>query len=192
MKKLLSTLGKGYLGSYKRRKQKSFNYSLAHCLNTSRAMLKKSKYCILITNNEGQGPSARMVQPIIDLDTFVFWIGTNPTLRKVKEIQRNPNVTLAFSNNRENANLIVYGKASIESGMSERRNHWIPSWLLFYPDGPSGDDFILIRVEPTEIELMNFKRNVVPPEPFGLKPVRLKKTDEDWQVQEDKNQTNNS
>ncbi len=83
MKKLLSAMGKRYLGSYKRRKQKLFNGSLAYCLNTSRAMLKKSKYCILITN----------------------------------------------------------------------------------------------------IELMNFKRNVVPPEPFGLKPVRLKKTAEGWLVQ---------
>ena len=123
-----------------------------------------------------------MVQPVIDFETFEIWFGTNPSLRKVKEIEENPNVIIAFGNDKENANIIIYGKAQIVRDIKERRKHWIGSWLLFFPNGPKGDDFVSIRVEPSEIELMNFKRNIVP-EPFGLKPVRLINDLGNWSVQ---------
>ncbi|MCP4670322.1 MAG: pyridoxamine 5'-phosphate oxidase family protein [Desulfobacula sp.] len=145
-------------------------------------MLKQSKYCILITNNEKQCPSARMVQPIVDFNTFTIWLGTNPNLRKIKEIEKNPHVTLAFSNDKEHANLILYGKADIIHDIQKRKSHWIFSWRLFFPGGPCGDDFVSIRVEPLKMELMNFKKSVVP-EPFGLKPVKLIKSADKWQIQ---------
>lgn len=183
MKNLSENLKTKLINSYVRSKQRSFNSSLTHCLETARSMLKKSRYCVLITNNDAHCPSARTVQPICDLDTFVIWMGTNPSLRKIKEIQKNPYVTLSFSNDKEDANLIVYGKAVIERDVKEKSKHWIGSWLMFFPNGPSADDFVSIRVEPIEMELMNFKRNVVPPEPFGLKPVRILKSAGGWQIQ---------
>ena len=83
----LKRIGKIFLKYYKQRIQRNFNSSLEHSLDTARKMLKKSKYCFLISNSERNWPSARMVQPIVELDTFVIWFGTNPTLRKIKEIQ---------------------------------------------------------------------------------------------------------
>ena len=182
MKKFRRAIGRRILEYYKRSKQKSFNPSLNHCLNIARSMLKKSKYCFLITNSDRQWPSARMVQPIIDFDTFIIWFGTNPTLRKIKEIEKNPYVTLAFGDDREDANLIIYGKATILRDVQERRKHWIDSWLLFFPSGPRGDDFVSIRIEPSEMELMNFKRSIVP-EPFGLKPIKIIKHTDSWKIQ---------
>lgn len=169
------------LKQYKQRVRQKFNNSLNYFLEVSRQILKKSKYCFVITNGENEWPSARMVQPIIEFDTFVVWLGTNPSLRKVKEIQQNPYVTLAFGKDNENANLIIYGKATIENSVRDRIRHWIGSWLLFFPSGPKGEDFVSIRVEPLEMELMSFKKFVVP-EPFGLKPIRLKKVNGEWEV----------
>jgi general stress protein 26 len=183
-KKIKKALGKRILETYKRRKQKSFNSSIDHCLISTRLMLKKSKYCFLITNSDRRWPSARMVQPVIDFDTFEIWFGTNPSLRKVREIEQNPFVTIAFGNDIENANIIIYGKASIVRDIAERKKHWISSWLLFFPNGPKGDDFVSIRVVPSEMEMMNFKRNIVP-EPFGLKPLRLFKDKGNWTVQDE-------
>ncbi|MCP4673595.1 MAG: pyridoxamine 5'-phosphate oxidase family protein, partial [Desulfobacula sp.] len=113
IKKIKTAMGRQLLDLYKKNRQKNSNTSLEHSLNTARLMLKQSKYCILITNNEKQCPSARMVQPIVDFNTFTIWLGTNPNLRKIKEIKKNPHVTLAFSNDKEHANLILYGKADI-------------------------------------------------------------------------------
>lgn len=179
--KISKRLGKLFLKKYKIRVQRNFNTSLDHCLDTAREMLNKSKYCFLISNSERNWPSARMVQPIVELDTFVIWFGTNPTLRKIKEIQENPYVTIAFGKESENANLIIYGKATIENNIRERVKHWIGSWLLFFPSGPRGEDFVSIRVEPLEMEIMNFKKYIVA-EPFGLKPIKLNIDNGDWKI----------
>ena len=122
-----------------------------------------------------------MVQPIIESDSFVIWIGTNQNLRKIKEIEKNAYVTIAVANERENANLIIYGKASIERNVRDRVKHWIGSWRLFFPGGPTGKDFVSIRAEPLEIELMSFKDYIVP-EPFGLKPIKLKPRNGKWEI----------
>lgn len=179
--KLKKLLGKSFLNKYKSRIQKNSNISLEHCLKVAKEMINKSKYCFLITNGEGNWSSARMVQPIVELDTFAVWFGTNPSLRKIKEINVNPYVTIAFGQESANANLIIYGKASIENGIREKVKHWIGSWLLFFPGGPRGKDFVLIRVEPMEMEIMNFKRFIVT-EPFGLKPIKLKNNNGLWEI----------
>ncbi len=169
------------MGLYKSHKQKSFDPSLDHCLKSVRAMLQKSKYCFLITNSDRPWPSARLVQPIPELDSFVIWLGTHPALRKVQEIEKNQNVAVAFGSNYENANLIIYGTAHIVRDVQIKRKHWIGSWLMFFTNGPTAEDFVSVRVDPKEIELMNFKRNIVP-EPFGLKPVKLVNIEGNWQV----------
>ncbi len=179
--KIRKNTGRIFLKYYKQRLQKNLNSSLSHSLDTARTILKKTKYCFLITNSQRNWPSARMVQPIIELDTFVVWFGTNPKLRKIKEIQENPFVTIAFGKDRENSNLIIYGKATIINDVRERVKHWIGSWLLFFPSGPRGQDFVSIRVEPLEIELMNFKKYIVP-EPFGLKPIKLENNNGVWKI----------
>lgn len=181
VKNLSKKLNSLILTKYKQRVRKKFNGSLNYCLEVSRKIIKKSKYCFLITNGEKEWPSARMVQPIMEQDTFVLWLGTNPSLRKVKEIENNPYVTLAFGKEKENANLIIHGKATIENSVRDRVKHWIGSWLLFFPSGPKGDDFISIRIEPLEMELMSFKTYIVP-EPFGLKPIKLKNNDGNWKI----------
>ena len=183
LKKIQKVVGLKMLQRYKLRSQKISNTSLNHCFDSIRKMLKKSKYCFLISNSNRPWPSARMVQPIIDFDSFEIWLGTNPSLRKVKEIEVNPHVTLAFGDEKENANLIVHGSAELIRTNDERKKHWIFSWLLFFPEGPKGDDFISIRIVPAEIELMNFKRNVVYAEPYGLKPVKIIKEDNNWKIQ---------
>jgi hypothetical protein len=42
----------------------------------------------------------------------------------------------------------------------------------FFPDGPAGDDFVLIGIEPARIELMDFSLALHPP-PYGLLPRSL-------------------
>jgi general stress protein 26 len=180
LNRLKKRFGKSLLNKYKLRVQKKSNTSLDHCLKVAREMVNKSKYCFLITNSEGNWPSARMVQPIVELDTFVVWFGTNPKLRKIREIKKNPYVTIAFGKESDNANLIIYGKSSIENGVREKVKHWIDSWIMFF-SSPRGEDFVSIRVEPMEMEIINFKRYIVT-EPFGLKPIRLKINKGIWEI----------
>ncbi|TAJ80097.1 MAG: hypothetical protein EPO42_04945 [Gallionellaceae bacterium] len=173
-----------FLDIYKRRKQLMCDAGVDNCLDTIRAMMKKVKYGFLISHGVDGWCSTRLVQPIVDFDNGVIWIGTNPTLRKVREIRANPKVTLAFDDAKENANLVLYGEARVEADISSRRRYWKEEWRLFFPGGPTGNDYVLLRMEPIKIELMNFSRSVVP-EPFGLKPAVLIRKDGMWRVEND-------
>lgn len=99
------------LGFYKHRKQTSSDIGLENCLAAARTTAKRTKYCLLVTRSVGRWPSARLVEPISDVDELSFFIGTNPSSRKIREIDHCPQVTLAFGNESENANLIIYGTA---------------------------------------------------------------------------------
>lgn len=170
-----------FLDAYKQQKLRNSDTTLAHSLATSRAMLKQAKYCFLITHGENGRCSTRLVQPIVDLEEMIIWIGTHPGLRKVAEIKNNADVTLAFENPREDSSLVLYGTAQLETSSTKRKRYWKYEWRLFFPGGPESDDYVVIRIEPSIIELMNFKKNIVQ-EPFGLRPVILERADGKWDI----------
>lgn len=177
-----------FLKKYKERKRKSNLLTKEHALNTVHTMLSRMKYCFLITHGKDKWCSARLVQPIVDTEKFIIWFGTNPTLRKVHEIKENPHVTVAISDIKEDASVILYGLAKIEQDEQIRRKKWMPSWRLFFPEGPSGEDYIVIRFEAKRIELMSFQRNIIP-EPFGLKPFVLIQEDTEWNIESPSSKT---
>ena len=176
-------LNKVLLDAYKRRKQTNNDLSLEHCLRVARATASHTKYCFLITTEAAGPPSARLVEPITDLDDFTFFIGTHPRSRKVRRISENPSVTLAFGNGGEDANLVVYGTATVSEAPSVKERYWKGTWRMFFPEGPLSDDYVVIQVRAEKIELLNFQRNVVP-EPFGLRPAVLIRTPQGWKMPE--------
>ena len=170
------------LDLYKWRKRHTTDLTVTNCLNAIRTTVRNTPYCFFISHGQGEWASTRLVEPIADLDLFVFWIGTNPRLRKVAEIKTNPKVTLAFGNSRENANVIVYGNAVVVTDVALRQKYWKPRWRLFFPEGPRSAEYVLIRVEAQRLEVMSFRRNVIA-EPFGLRPMVLLNTEGQWLVQ---------
>lgn len=177
--KINKKIGRYLLDSYKRSKQKSADNSLDHCLQAARETINKTKYCFMISSGAGGWSSARYVEPIVEKDFSALWIGTNPNLRKIKEIQENPKVTLAFGNHQERANIVIYGEASLKTDITLRKKYWKGVWRLFFPSGPAGDEYVLIKVQPLKMEIMSFHRNIVQ-EPFGLKPIVLNYKNSEW------------
>jgi len=183
MRKLKKRMADFLLQRYKQRKTRSSVHTSEHALSVVRHMLQKAKYGFLITRGESDRCSARLVEPIIDQQNdFVLWLGTNPSLRKVQEIKKNPSATMAIEDPKEQANLILYGLASIVIDPALRRKYWRSHWKLFFPSGPESPEFLLIRFEAQRIELMSFRRNVIP-EPFGLKPLVLIKHSQGWEIE---------
>ena len=141
---------------------------------------ERTPYCFLVTASPSPWPTARWVEPIVE-DDFHFYLGTHPESRKVAEITSNPAVTLAFGNEREHANLVVYGTAMVHHELSIRQRYWKNAWRMFFPQGPEGDDYCVIKVQTEKIELLSFSRNVIP-EPFGLRPVVLEREGQGWKM----------
>ncbi len=169
-KKILRTL----MSLYKSHKQKKSDLSRAHAMRVAKSMLKKSRYALLVTNSDGSAPGARVVQPVLEVsdDFYKAWIGTHATSRKIHEIKKNDRVTLVVQGNRKSAQLILKGRASIESDDTLRRKYWLGVWRMFFPDGPVSSDYVLLQVVFDEVDILSFSQNIVP-EPFGLKSLTL-------------------
>ncbi len=61
----------------------------------------------------------------------------------------------------------------------QRRRRFMSTWWAFFPQGPDGSDFILLRFKPERIEVWDGARRVTPP-PFGLRSAALTLTDGQW------------
>lgn len=176
-KKIMGKLASGY----KEKTLKAADLSEEKALNVAKRLAQKATYALLITNDDGKPPTTRTIQPIVDYDTFEIWMGTNPDLRKVKEIKKNNQVTLAFLNEKEHANLILYGSCEIVKESSINKKFWMDRWILFFPRGPLGKKYVNLHFIPDRMELMSFKDKIVM-EPFGLKPLALERLNNAWRV----------
>ncbi len=128
--------------------------------------------------------STRLVEPIFTKEDegsegFTVWISVRPDSRKIDELWSNPKVTLAFEDARQDANLVIYGKAFVENHIDIKKKYWKRVWKMFFPDGSESDDYVLIRIEPLRMEILNFKQNITP-EPFGLKAAVLVNQGGQW------------
>ena len=172
------------LARYKHHKQRKCNSTLKYCLHVAETMREKAKYCFLISNGENSWCKARLVQPVfIQKGTnFSIGIGTRADSQKVDELRTNSKVTLAFENAREDANLIIYGEAYVETRLEIKKRYWKKVWKMFFPDGPESKSFVVLRIEPSRMEVLNFKRNITP-EPFGLKAATLIIDNGQWQME---------
>jgi len=184
-----------FMNRYRSFKIKRADLSDSNTQKRLRALLSKTQYAFVITqslsdtrttyHNEHEdsrtGSNARYVQPIVEWNEsdFRIWIGTLASSRKAAEIASNPNVTIAIGNDRAGANLIVHGTATIHTDQELRRKYWKPVWRLFFEQGPNDPNYIAICVEPTHLELMDLKGNVVP-EPFGLRCLKLVRKNKGW------------
>lgn len=177
-KKLLNWM----LSGYKSRKRAGFQNTAEQALASAKRQIARSSYAFIVTNSDNEAaPDARLVEPIFDDQSFTFWVGTSPSSRKVKQVQANPQVTLAFSSTKDNSTLIVKATASIVDDVATRAKKWKPYWRLFFPEGPKADDYILIKLDAVELEVLDFSQNVVP-EPFGLIPQKLIRVGNKWEM----------
>ncbi|MEE9352359.1 MAG: hypothetical protein V3U78_08870, partial [Thiotrichaceae bacterium] len=63
-----------------------------------------------------------------------------------------------------------------------KKRYWRKVWKMFFPDGSESDNYVVLRIEPSRMEILNFKQNIVP-EPFGLKAAVLVNEDGQWQME---------
>lgn len=150
-------------------------------LEAARAIIQAAEYCFLITRSESGQANARLMQhfkPSIDL---TLWFGTHTRSRKVQDISRDSRVTAALEAPREAAYLTLQGSAQVVSDLSMRRRYWREDWVAFFPEGPEGEDYALIKLVPAGIEIVSFAHHITP-EPYGLQPALLIKTGEGWGI----------
>lgn len=150
-----------------------------YLLTIARDTIDVAEYCFLISLSESGQANARLVQHFKPEADMTIWFCTSSKSRKVREIGNKSHITVTFQDDREHAYVTVLGSASVETDLNERQRHWHDDSIDYFPAGPGGDDYVLIKFVPSRIELMNFARDVTP-EPFGLQPAALVRSGASW------------
>ena len=125
--------------------------------NRVHAAARNSNRAYLATTDNGQ-PKVRVVFPAFE--DRVLWIATQPRSAKALQVARDPRVELFYEvgSARPVTHLTVTGKAQLIGDLGEKIRVWnlrLFGYDLreFWPGGPESNDLILIRIEPTRIEL---------------------------------------
>jgi len=87
-------------------------------------IMKESCLFAFLATSEDLQPQVRPVSPIIE-DDMSIWVATYANSRKVKQINQNSNISLAFVKypSGENA-AIITGKAEIITNIEEKKKVW--------------------------------------------------------------------
>jgi general stress protein 26 len=135
-------------------------------------VMQAARYCTLITLGEDGRPQARIVDPLIVESEGAIWIATNPLTRKVKEIEKDPRVTLLFFNAAAGEYVTVLARAVVVTDAARKAAHWKPEWAPFYKAQTSGPDFMLFELRPSRLEVSS-PRHKLANDPQTWRPVIL-------------------
>jgi general stress protein 26 len=152
-------------------------------LDAARAVIEAAGFCFLVTSGGSGQLHARLMQPFGPEADFTIWFGAHPESRKVREIRENAAALLAYSHAEAGAYVTLHGRAEILADLDLRKTHWRESFFDFWPEGPEGEGYVVIRFHPTQMEVMHIEGGIAP-DPFGLAPVALVWEGERWRISE--------
>jgi general stress protein 26 len=125
-------------------------------LAAARELMGRARYCTLVTVGPEGHPQARIVDPLApEGDDMTVWIATNPLTRKVDQIRKDPRVTLLYFHSGGPGYVTLLGTAEVVSDAAEKAKRWKEEWAPFYKDKSRGDDYVLLRVKPSRLEIVS-------------------------------------
>lgn len=144
----------------------------AEILTAARSIISKARFGTLVTLGEKGEPRARIVDPFAPDSSFVVWVATNPLTRKVGEIRRDHRVVMMWFESGNPGYVSLNGRAVLVSDAAEKEKHWKEDWKNLYRDRNHGADYLLIRIEPTHMEVVSYANGMVG-DPKTWRPVML-------------------
>ena len=134
--------------------------SRAAILEAATDIMRLARYCTLVTLGADGRPQARIVDPFAPEADLTIWIATNPLTRKIQDIRRDPRVTLLYFNQAKSEYVTVLGTARIETDARLKAGRWKAEWAGLYKNDNRGDDYVLLRVQPTRLEVSSVERGL--------------------------------
>ena len=115
------------------------------------AFFKTYEYSNLITIDASGMPKARMMENLPFGDDLVCWFGTGAQSNKVREIHANPKVCVFLYRPGDHSSISMQGEAMVVTDVALRKEKWNEKWAVYWPDGPTNEDFTLIKIVPRRI-----------------------------------------
>ena len=85
----------------------------------------------------------------------VVWFATGLSTNKIKDIRKNPNVSVFVDDPNDQTNASIIGKAEIVTDNRLRKKFWQEPFGFFFPRGPSDPDYCLLKITPKKVEYLN-------------------------------------
>ena len=127
-------------------------------LVAAREIINETTYCALVTIDSTGQPQVRTMNPFAIKDELIIWFATSRYSRKVREIKNNPRVCVYYADHTKAKGYVnITGTAEViddrELLLKMKRDYWdgIPGWQ---------SKFVLIRVIPKTIEVINYKHGL--------------------------------
>lgn len=119
------------------------------------AIMKENSLHAYLATCDGDQPIVRPVSPIVE-DDMSIWVTTFCTSRKVKQIQHNPKICLAFVEQpRGDKATVVIGEAQIILDLQKKKRVWkLATFNLsqHFPKGPETEEFCLLKIVVKKVE----------------------------------------
>lgn len=114
--------------------------------------IEEVRICMLTTlDTEGRFSSRPMGTAQVEDDGSI-WFFTKEYSLKTKEISRDNEVSLGYSDPSNNTYLYVNGKAELVDDLERKKAYFVAPVKVWFPDGAEDPDLILIKVVPAFAE----------------------------------------
>ncbi len=115
-------------------------------------MIEDVRICMFTTLSDKDEFSSRPMGTAKVEEDGSIWFFTNEYSLKTKEISKENQVTLGYSNPATNTYVAVNGKAELVDDQARKEAYFSAPIKAWFPDGVEDPRLILIKVEPTSAE----------------------------------------
>ena len=152
------SVGLGLLGSSAAGLTAQSPPSRDELLVAAQEIIRTARYCGLVTFDEFGNTRVRMMDPFLPDEDWSIWMGTDRSTRKVRDIERDPRVTLYYYSSDLVGYVSVYGTAHLVDDPGEKNSRWKDEWEGLYPNREA--QYLLIQVIPDRMEVINYSGGI--------------------------------
>jgi len=118
-------------------------------------LINRNSYSKLITFGTDGAPHARIMTNLPLGKDMVIWFATGLSTSKIKDIKKNPTVSVFVDDPNDQVNASIIGQAKIVTGNRLRKKFWREPFGFFFPKGPSDPDYCLLKITPKKVEYLD-------------------------------------
>ena len=118
-------------------------------------LINSNRYSKLITFGLDGAPHARIMTNLPLGKDMVIWFATGLSTNKIKDIKKNPTVSVFVDDPNDQTNASIIGKAEIVTDGRLLKKFWQEPFGFFFSRGPSDPDYCLLKITPKKVEYLD-------------------------------------
>jgi len=117
-------------------------------------LIEKNCYSKLITFGPDNAPRGRIMTNLPLGKDMVIWFATGLSTSKIKDIRKNPNVSVFVDDPDDMTNASIAGIAEIVTTPALLKKYWQEPFGFFFPGGPTDPNYCLLKITPKKVEYL--------------------------------------